>query len=65
MVKGKPVEGEACNGEHKSAGTENFPQYCCTKGGKLGPYSNHSVPKDAACFAVDEHDAMQTGKACF
>ncbi len=44
--------------------TGDWPQYCCTKGARLGPYPNTSVAVGMQCVGYDPKGVLQHGKAC-
>jgi hypothetical protein len=42
----------------------DFPQFCCTPAGRMGPFNNTSVGPGQICQTVTEAGPM-TGQACF
>jgi len=46
--------------EHK-----DYPKYCCTDAGVLGPYENNSVPEGGACYGTTPDGKRHEGTACY
>jgi hypothetical protein len=50
---------------------DDFPQYCCTSAGKLGPYSNPDIRTGLPtrehdyCFGATETGQIEHGVACY
>ena len=44
---------------------KEYPKYCCTDAGVLGPYDNNSVPEGGACYGTDSKGQRHEGTACF
>jgi hypothetical protein len=42
-----------------------YPQYCCTHPGVLGPYRNENVPEGKPCFGTDSLGNRREGRACY
>jgi len=53
------------------AGGQGLPHYCCTSGGKLGPYPNpdartgQRVPEGGACYGTTRFGQVAYGVACY
>ena len=43
---------------------QQYPKYCCTNAGKLGPYENNSVKEGEPCYGTDSKGQRHEGKAC-
>jgi hypothetical protein len=41
-----------------------YPQYCCTRAGRFGPFSNGSIGRGERCSAVAANGRRHVGKAC-
>ncbi len=48
-----------------SIAARDYPKYCCTDAGALGPYDNDSVPEGGACFGTDSQGKRHEGRACY
>jgi len=40
-----------------------LPQYCCTPGGRFGPFPNPGIPEGGPCYANTPYGTV-TGQAC-
>jgi hypothetical protein len=71
---GRRYEGTACYGDDdneskkkthkKKHDDDDFPQYCCTDVGRLGPYKNDSVPEGGKCYGT-KNGRRYEGTACY
>jgi hypothetical protein len=69
---GQRYEGKACYGKDNeeskdsedSKEKKDYPKYCCTDAGKLGPYNNDSVPEGGDCYGTKDGQRHE-GKACY
>ena len=57
-----PIQGTAQIVGAASSG--DFPQFCCTPAGRMGPFNNTSVGPGQLCQAVTDAGPM-TGQACY
>jgi hypothetical protein len=67
-------EGTACYGDDDKANKQkkhkkkhdddDFPQYCCTNVGRLGPYKNDSVQEGGRCYGT-KNGRRYEGTACY
>jgi hypothetical protein len=58
-----PVQGVVQGGTPPPA--NQFPQFCCTPSGRLGPYPNNKMPAGQKCQGVLPSGAPMIGQACF
>lgn len=70
---GRRYEGTACYGNDdkeskkkskKKKHDDEYPQYCCTDVGRLGPYKNDSVPEGGSCYGT-KNGRRYEGTACY
>ncbi len=69
-ARGKQHQGKACFGDDEESGDDSaeeddYPHYCCTAAGALGPYPNDSLPEGGACYGTDSRGKRHEGKACY
>jgi len=51
--------------EKRRYGRSDYPKYCCTQAGRLGPYPNDSVEEGESCFGTTPYGQRLRGRACF
>jgi hypothetical protein len=49
----------------ESVSPTDFPRYCCTSAGKLGPYPNNSIREGESCYGTAPNGRIYYGTACF
>jgi hypothetical protein len=60
LAKCTPAAGSAA-----APTPESSPMFCCTRIGKIGPYTNPSVPFGGVCIGTTPAGYTAKGKACY